>query len=74
MKKTFKVLHAHTLLTTIHFPKKRLHAIRFNNSGTPLHRLMLGAKHIGHYDTTASKWQIRFPYRFLLKQTSLPKV
>ncbi len=74
MKTTFKTLHAHKLLNIITFPEKRLHSIRFINGGTPLHRLMLGTKHIGHYDTVASKWQIKFPYRFLFKQTSLPKV
>ena len=74
INKTFKILHAHTLFPTINFPKKRLHTIRFVTNGTQSHRLMLDAKYIGHYDRDTSSWRIIFPYRFLLKKASLPKI
>lgn len=65
-----QILKLHEKIIT---EKVHLRAIRFECNGAPTHRLMYGSKYIGCYDNTASKWQLRLPYRLMLKQSSLPK-
>jgi len=56
------------------FPEKKLRVVRFQTSRTSSYRLLLGTKYIGYYDTAAAQWQIRFPFCFLIRRASLPKI